>query len=75
MQSPWYSVCLRIGGLDEGALTEAFARERRGVTSRRLSALLRGLACNIDNEELDPTSSQIFLIAKGSVTRRALEVR
>jgi len=58
-QSPWYSLCLRIGGLDEGALAEALARERRGVTSRRYFALLRGLASNIDNEKMDPTSSQI----------------
>jgi hypothetical protein len=46
-------------GLDESALTEALARERRSVTSRKFFALLRGLASNIDNEEVDPTSSQI----------------
>ena len=31
MQSPWYSLCLRVGGRDEAALTEALARERRSV--------------------------------------------
>jgi len=59
VQSTWYSLCLRIGGLDEGALAEALARERRGVTSRRYFALLRGLASKVDNEEIDPTSAKI----------------
>lgn len=60
MLSPWYSLCLRVGGLDEGALTEALAHERRSVgASRKFFASIRSFATTLRTEETDPTATHL----------------